>query len=65
MNLTLSRDELFELSGYRRPAEQIRWLTKQGIMHFVARDGHPRVVREALLHLNEKPANRMPQLRLT
>jgi hypothetical protein len=53
------------LSGFRRPSEQIRWLTKQGIQHFIAGDGHPRVLRDSLLHLNEQPAPRMPQLRLT
>jgi hypothetical protein len=65
MSLTLSRDELVELSGYRRAAEQIAWLRKQGIPHFIARDGHPRVLRDALLHLNATGPTFTPQLRLT
>jgi hypothetical protein len=64
MSLTLSRDEVVELSGYRRPAEQIAWLRKQGIPHFIAKDGHPRVVRMALLQSNDAPT-KAPRLRLT
>lgn len=63
-SLTLSRDEVVELSGYRRPAEQLRWLREQGIPHFIAGDGHPRIVREALLHFREPPPANRPRLRL-
>jgi hypothetical protein len=64
MTLTLSREEITELSGYSRAAEQIAWLRKQGIPHFIARDGRPRVIRETLLHLNTAAPTYTPQLRL-
>lgn len=44
--LTLSPDEVVELSGLLQPAAQIRWLSRVGIPHFVGADGRPRVVRE-------------------
>lgn len=62
--LTLSQAELVELSGYRRPAEQIRWLTKAGVTFFIGRDGRPRVIRAALVQSTSTPASRFPQVRI-
>jgi hypothetical protein len=62
--LTLSQTELIELSGYRRAAEQIRWLTQAGIEFFIGRDGRPRVIRAALVHSISSPAKRTPQVRI-
>jgi hypothetical protein len=46
MTLTfLDRVELIELTGYRYPSKQIEWLRQCGIRHFVAKDGHPRVLQ--------------------
>lgn len=61
--LTLSRSEVVELTGYKRPGEQVEWLRRNGIPHFIAGDGRPRVVRAVLLSATEaaKPA---PRLRL-
>lgn len=49
MSLTLTRDEVVELTGYRRPTEQIAWMRTNGVPHFVGADGRPRVIRAALL----------------
>ena len=49
--LLIPDDEIAALSGYKRPSKQIAWLREWGIPHFVAGDGHPRVLRSAL----EKP----------
>lgn len=63
--LLLSAAEVAELSGYTRPSRQIAWLHRQGIPHYVAADGHPRVVRDALLQSKDaRPKGRNPELRL-
>lgn len=62
-SLILSRSEIFELSGYRRPSDQIKWLLAQGICHYVGSDGYPRVIRRALLQ-SIPMLPREPQLRL-
>lgn len=48
MALILTRADLVELTGYRRPSRQIRWLRDYGIRHFVGADGHPRVLAKDL-----------------
>jgi hypothetical protein len=35
----LSDEEVVRLTGYRRQADQIRWLREHGIEPFVSRDG--------------------------
>lgn len=57
--LFLSRNDLYELTGYTQGAAQIRWLRKNGIQHTVRADGKPRVV-PAALSPNQKPAPRAP-----
>lgn len=44
--LTLSADELHELTGYRRSAEQLRALVRMGIKAHQRRDGSIAVARE-------------------
>ncbi|WP_018949001.1 DUF4224 domain-containing protein [Thioalkalivibrio sp. ALMg11] len=39
----LSREQVEELTGYRRPSSQIKQLRSQGVHYFVAADGYPRV----------------------
>lgn len=41
----LTRDEMIELTGLKRPTKQIAWLRQYGLRFFVAADGHPRVPR--------------------
>jgi hypothetical protein len=42
--LHLTEKELHDFTGYRRPSKQIKWLKDYGIRHFIAADGHPRVL---------------------
>lgn len=44
----LTPDDLRILTGYRIPAYQIRWLTRNGIRHWVNRAGRPVVPRAAI-----------------
>lgn len=53
MSFQLSRHEVYELTGYKRPSCQIAWLKAQGIRFMVAADGYPRVLRREL----ETPEN--------
>ena len=39
----LTREQVQELTGYRRPSAQIKQLRSQGVHYFVAADGYPRV----------------------
>ena len=40
----LTRNETHELTGYKIPSAQIRWLQKNGILFRVGADGYPRVL---------------------
>lgn len=44
----LTRDELQQLTGYKRSADQIRWLRDRGVHFFVAATGRPSVPRAAI-----------------
>lgn len=44
----LTRDELQQLTGYKRAADQIRWLRERGVHFFVAATGRPSVPRAAI-----------------
>jgi hypothetical protein len=46
--LTLSEDEVREITGYTRPAYQRRWLTERGFMFEVRRNGSPAILRTHL-----------------
>ena len=39
--MTLTQDQLIELSGYRRNADILSWLKRNGIPHAVKRNGTP------------------------
>jgi len=56
MNLFLDANELADLTGLRQPSAQIRWLQKNGVIHYVRADGQPRVPRG----LFEKPETAAP-----
>jgi hypothetical protein len=44
----LTPDELRDLTGYKVAFAQIRWLTKNGIRHWIAATGRPVVPRSAI-----------------
>lgn len=48
MTLCLSRDELIDLSGYKRRSKVASWLTERGYKFEIAADGWPRVLRAAI-----------------
>lgn len=58
----LTRDQLTDLTGYKRPADQVHWLREHGIPHGTRADGQPvltlRVFEEALLQ-DAAPAPRL------
>lgn len=47
--MLLTADDLAELTGYRSPQGQRRWLDDRGWRYEVARDGSPRVARAYFL----------------
>lgn len=47
-SLTLSPEELSEITGARRVAGQMEWLLQQGIPAAVGRDGRVKVLRAAV-----------------
>ena len=59
----LTPEELEALTGYRRPSKQAEVLQGWGIRHYVARDGHPRVLRADVERPTE-PHRPRPQPRL-
>ncbi len=46
--MILTQADLVALTGYRRGAEQVRWLTRNGIAHYVTRSGRPAVTWDAI-----------------
>nr|WP_171049602.1 DUF4224 domain-containing protein [Pseudomonas nicosulfuronedens] len=65
--MVLTAIELVELSGYRKPSAQARWLERNGFPFVMGGDGQPKVLRQAVEgrlggKLGEK--KREPQLRL-
>lgn len=44
--LLLSINEMREVSGYKVRPGQIKWFQKNGFSYTIARDGHPRILRE-------------------
>lgn len=48
--LLLTPDEIIDLTGYKLPKKQSQWLSRQGIIHMIGRDGKPRVNRA---HVNK------------
>jgi len=46
MNAFLAADELVMLTGYKRAADQIRWLEEHGVPHFVNSQRKPVVRRD-------------------
>jgi hypothetical protein len=44
----LTRDEIRELSGYKRRTDQARWLRENGYPFELDKDGNPKVPRAAV-----------------
>lgn len=44
----LTADEIHTLTGYKRPADQVRWLQDRGISHVVNARGKPVVASDVL-----------------
>jgi len=63
----LSPDELTELTDYKHPAKQIRWLCEHGYRFDVGASGRPKVLRseiERRLGRTEKTTGKPPRLEL-
>lgn len=54
MSVTLSPEELYDLTHYKRAADQIEALNKMGIDHYVRPDGTPAVVWSTLEGRDDK-----------
>ena len=44
----LTADQLHELTGYKRPAYQVKWLATNRVHFYVRADGRPVVTEEAI-----------------
>ncbi|WP_345890294.1 DUF4224 domain-containing protein [Pseudomonas sp. PDNC002] len=63
----LTAIELVELSGYRKPSAQARWLERNCFPFVMGGDGHPKVLRQVVndrLGGISAEKRREPQLRL-
>lgn len=47
-SLFLSAEQMVDLTGYHQPKAQVGWLQKNGVLHWVRADGHPRVPVSAI-----------------
>jgi hypothetical protein len=47
--LFLTKEELINLTAYKTPSAQCRWLRREGFTFRIAADGKPRVLRQAVL----------------
>lgn len=56
----LDPDELQTLTGYKRAADQIRWLEQKGVPHMVNRLNRPVVRRDLETQLAEPELGRIP-----
>lgn len=61
MSMFLSAEELIELTGYRRGAEQSRWLKQQGYYVEVNARGIPRITHVQVEEKRRLTANPEPQ----
>jgi uncharacterized protein DUF4224 len=57
MSLTLTTEELQELTGKKRPSAMARWLRDNGFFFRIAGDGYPRVDRQHYLKVMGGSAN--------
>ena len=57
----LTRDELFELTGYRIASKQVKQLKAQRIPFYVNRAGHPKVAKAIIEGQRGAPAQPTPK----
>lgn len=62
MNLLLTDEELFELTGYRQSSKQFRHLRAQRIPFFTNRARQPKVARAVIEGTNKKAVEIKPTL---
>jgi hypothetical protein len=61
----LTRDEIAELTGYKRPSAQIRWFKAHGWPFEISSLGEPKILRAVVLaRLGGSSQNDEPTLRL-
>jgi hypothetical protein len=61
--LWLTHEELYHMTGRKRPSAQIRLLVRQGVAHYVRADGKPAVAREAVTGRLDRPGPKWEALR--
>ena len=60
----LTQEELRALTDYKRPSDQIRWLTEHGYRFDVGASGRPKVLRSVIenrLESTKKPRTKSPR----
>ncbi len=67
--MLLTPEEVEDLTGYRKPSAQIRWLDAQQIPYLVGGDGRPKVLRAPLVErlggfVTQPSTRQEPPLRL-
>ena len=62
----MTPEEVAELTGYKRPCDQIKWLEAERFGYVVGGDGRPKVVKELVLSrlASPVPQKKEPRLRL-
>lgn len=62
----LTRDEMADLTGYKKPSAQIKWLRTEKFSFAVGGDGHPKVLRQVVISRlgGESEQRKSPELRL-
>jgi len=63
IKMFLTRDELTELTGYKKRPGQIRWLAERGYKFEIGRDGRPRVLRAVIIQALGNYSEERPQKR--
>jgi hypothetical protein len=46
----LTQEEIKQLTGYKNPSAQMRWLQREGFYFRVAADGRPRVLKQFVIN---------------
>lgn len=62
----LTKDEVAELTGYKKPSAQIRWLQEQKFGFVVGGDGIPKVLSQVVISRlgGQTTQKKSPELRL-
>lgn len=62
----LTKDEVAELTGYKKPSAQIRWLQEQQFGFVVGGDGIPKVLSQVVISRlgGQTTQKKSPELRL-